>query len=86
MTKNPRTVLRWVSEKTGLSQDEILSKNRTKRLVVARAQVAKILRNYLGFSYPEIGQFLSRDHSSAMNLVNRIEAIFKPEEILDIND
>lgn len=76
----------WVSKKTGVPVDEILSKNRGRRVVEARAQVAHILRVYLKFSYPEIGRFLEKDSSTAIHLVKKKLFIFSLDEVLDIKD
>lgn len=86
MTKNPTTVMMWVSRQMDIPIDVILSKSRSQRIVLARAQIAKILHNNMGFSYPEIGKFLERDQASIRNLVKEIESIFTEEEIFDIRD
>lgn len=86
MTKNPATVLTWVSKKTGVPSDDILSQNRVKRVVSARAQVAHILRVHMKFSYPEIGRFLDKDSSTAIHLVKNLPFVFSLDEVLDIND
>jgi hypothetical protein len=48
---------------------EVLGTSRARPVVVARAEIAKWLRNTKHWSYPVIGRFLRRDHTTVMNLV-----------------
>lgn len=59
--------------------DDVLSRKRSKRLVGARSEIAKILRQNLGLSYPEIGAILHRDHTSIIHLVKKVNADVGPE-------
>jgi chromosomal replication initiation ATPase DnaA len=47
---------------------EILSRRRQRNIVDDRQRVAKFLYER-GFSYPEIGKMMNRDHTSIMHLV-----------------
>ncbi len=60
-------VLRTVSRATGVATDVIEGKSRRRRHVQARAAVC--YRAYeLEMSYPVIGSFLNRDHTSVRHL------------------
>lgn len=53
--------------KSGYSANEILSRCRRSDLVAARRKIALALREN-GFSYPQIGKVMNRDHSSIIHL------------------
>lgn len=46
----------------------IRSSDRRKEYVKVRQAVTKLLRNEFDWSFPRIGRFLNRDHTSAMHL------------------
>ena len=56
----------WV-EAQGLTMAQLKSASRTPRMVEARRRVSKYLRAH-GWSYPEIGRFIDRDHTTVMHL------------------
>lgn len=57
----------------GLTADEVLAKDRSKSRFEARAITAWVLRCRFGFSYPELGRFLGRDHTTIMSAIQRVE-------------
>lgn len=57
-----------VERETGIDQRFIKSTSRNKDIVRARAMFCEIARSR-GFSYPEIGRAINRDHSTVMYLV-----------------
>lgn len=63
-----KKVLDFVTHITGITQIELKSQVRTKHIVRARSIYAHIMRLF-GFSYPEIGMYLMRDHTTIMHLV-----------------
>lgn len=63
-------VLRAAANWAGVSVDAMLGPKRYRERVKAR-RVAAIAFRILGYSYPEIGLMMDRDHSSIINLVNR---------------
>jgi chromosomal replication initiation ATPase DnaA len=66
------TLLPGLCERLGVTVDEMLSRGRTKQLAHARAIVCWALRQK-GFSFPEIGRALGRDHTSVIPAVRKIE-------------
>lgn len=56
----------------GVRPEEVFGRSRSKRCVQARAQVAKELRYGMGWTYPHIGRFLQRDHTSVMSMLGRL--------------
>lgn len=51
----------------GVSEQVLLSPSRVPLLVRARQQIIRIMRDCGGFSYPEIGRRLNRDHSTVIH-------------------
>lgn len=64
--------MRFTVALTGIMAIEIKSRIRTKHMVRARAIYAYLMRLH-GFSYPEIGVFLHRDHTTIINLIHHYE-------------
>lgn len=56
----------------GVTPDDVFGRSRRKPCVQARAQVARELRDGMGWSYPHIGRFLHRDHTSVMWMLGRL--------------
>lgn len=56
-----------------VSMDEFYGRDRHKRPAAARALFCRVLRDH-GWSYPEIGAELDRDHTTIMYLVTRADA------------
>lgn len=52
----------------GIDPELIKSPCREKYLVDKRKKIAKLLRE-IGYSYPQIGKMMNRDHSSIIHLV-----------------
>lgn len=69
MTLAASLILSATAWKYGTDVASILSHRRPKSLVAARREAAKRLRAECDMSYPEIGEALNKDHSTAQNLV-----------------
>lgn len=54
-------------------QQDVMSSNRRAKLVCVRNAIAYVLRQTKGLSYPTIGQFMKRDHTTMMWSVARCE-------------
>ena len=63
----------------GISEKLLLSPSRRPELVRARQQIIRILRDFGGLSYPEIGRRLNRDHSTIIHSYE--SAINNPEPL-----
>lgn len=63
----------------GITETVLLSPSRVPLLVRARQQIIRILRERGGFSYPEIGRRLNRDHSTVIHSYE--SAINNPEPL-----
>lgn len=60
-----------------ISRDDILSKSRTKEINHARQSACYLMKSELKMSFPAIGKEFSRDHTTIMNGVNKIEKLIK---------
>lgn len=79
---NPDIYLALVSELSGISQRDILGTSRAQEIMRARQLLYAVLRG-VGWSYPRIGKFVGRDHTSVMSGVKQVpeQAV---REILDL--
>lgn len=64
-----------ICEAYGLEQHEVLSRSNERRIVRPRSVLFKMLRSHTALSYPEIGELLRRDHSTAIAAVARVDAL-----------
>lgn len=72
-TKRPRIgteVIREVAEIFKIQPSDIVGRDRSQIYVDARCAVTLIMRER-GLSYPQIGRFMDRDHSSIVNLTKK---------------
>ena len=68
-----REALKYIHDTWGFQENEILSTRRQKRLVDARAYMARALYGADDeISYPDVGIIMNRHHTSIMNLCGRI--------------
>ena len=58
---------------TGLKSEVLFSKAKQPRVAQVRAIIAHRLRKELKYSFPAIGDFLGRDHSSVFTMVRKVE-------------
>lgn len=73
-----RKVVAIVADHFSIEPADILGKKRLKELVYPRQIVMYLLREQLGQSYPQIGEFLGgRDHTTIMYGANKIAALKK---------
>jgi chromosomal replication initiation ATPase DnaA len=65
-----RAVLDDVARDHRLSVQEIRGRGRSDYLSCARRAAARRMREELGYSYPQIGELLARDHTTIHFLLN----------------
>ncbi len=57
-----------------VTEKEVKSKNREQHIVVPRQHFCWVVyRNRLDISYPMLGRFLSKDHTTIIHAVNKFE-------------
>jgi chromosomal replication initiator protein len=72
---SPETIRERVAESWGVTIDALVSKRRTRAVVVPRQVAMYLIKNLLDMPYSDIGQlFGGRDHSTVIHAVNKVEA------------
>lgn len=64
-------VVELVAREFGVTAEDMFSRNKTSKVVLARQVAIYLLREY-GLSFPQIGNFFERDHTTAVHAYQRI--------------
>ncbi len=80
MNPTPEIVVTEVSRYFNISEEEITGKNRSKETVYPRQIAMYLIRELVKTSYPDIGKFFGRDHTTVMHSVNKIEVQIKTND------
>lgn len=72
-------LVRDVLDQHQVDLDQLRAKSRQVRIVRARRHLAWVLRE-AGWSFPRIGKFLDRDHSTVMHAVRQYEQLQRRDE------
>lgn len=67
---NPEEIVKKVSHESGVPTMEIHGRSRSKKIFSARVLVYKALREE-GYSYPEIGKLMERDHTTVLRVLRK---------------
>ena len=70
-----RRIVQQVAERHRVSVQHVLGQSRERRHSRARAEAMFLIRQTGRFSYPQIGRFFSRDHTSVIHAVRRHEEL-----------
>lgn len=73
-------VMEVVSQASGVPVEDIRGVSRFRRVLRARALVVWVLREYGEWSYPEIGHYFDKDHTTFVHMHRRIGALTTPEQ------
>lgn len=65
-----RRMVEQVARRHEITVDEILSPDRSRRLILPRWHAFSELRR-IGFSYPSIGKIMGRDHSTVIHGIRK---------------
>ncbi len=78
---SPSEVLATVAKFFGVSQDNMVSKNRTKDIVLPRQVAMYLLREQSGISLPRIGQvFGGRDHTTVIYACDKVATMIETDD------
>lgn len=69
---DPQPALQAIAEITGLNPDDIAGHRRHQRLIGARHVWWACIRTEGRWSYPEIGAYVERDHTTVMRAIKRV--------------
>jgi len=76
-------ILSAVAEKFGVRPEELKAKGRAKEVVVPRQVAMYLIRDRLGASLPEIGQFFGgRDHTTVLYAVQKVQKALETDPAL----
>ena len=78
----PLTVARAVAREFGITLPALRSSRRSQALVLPRQCAMWLCRKLCHSSYPELGEFFSRQHSSVIHAVRKLEARIDKEPAL----
>jgi chromosomal replication initiator protein len=83
-----KKIIKFVSATYNVSPEDILSCRRTLKIVEARHICCYVARHVTHYSFPQIGRALSKDHSSIVHAVGRIEDRVKSDRdfALSVNE
>lgn len=73
----PELILKEVGKYYSIQTDKISSANRSKEMVQPRQVAMYLVRNLTEYSLPEIGKVFSRDHTTVLHSIHRIEEYLK---------
>ena len=74
---NSKKIIDKTAKYFGVSKEDILGKSRQKDINHARQTACYLMKYELKMSFPQIGKEFSRDHSTIMNGVSKIEKSIK---------
>jgi len=57
----------WCCKVHGIPMEVVLGNRRDKRIVLCRQQFFRLAREYTGISFPAIGHFCSKDHTTVIH-------------------
>ncbi len=73
----PEKIVTYISQKFGIPEEDIKSSKRSKSIVSARHLVVYFMRTMLDMTYPIIGKYFNRDHTTIMSSVANVESEIK---------
>ena len=73
-------ILSAVCKKYGVSEEDIKSKKKTENIANARHVAIYISRKITDLSLPNIGKIFSRDHSTIISSINKVELNIKTKK------
>ncbi|WP_029512768.1 chromosomal replication initiator protein DnaA [Mycoplasmopsis iners] len=77
----PEKIIDYVSKYYKVPKKDIIGKNRTKDVVLARNIAIRIIKEQLKFSLEKIGSiFGNRDHTTILNSLEKIEKLLEDED------
>lgn len=77
----PDTIVSLTAHCFDVSEGDIFRKDRTERFVVARQVAYWLVRKYLALSYPQIGEYFGRHHSTIIHGCREIDVISRDSRL-----
>ena len=76
---SPELIIEETSKGYGVDVSDILSTSRTKEITMARQVAMYIIRQLTKLSLPEIGKVFSRDHTTVIHSLEKVEGLIKDD-------
>lgn len=76
-TINKKDVINTITSFFEINKEDLLSKSRKKKVALPRQITMFIFKKELKMSYPEIGEYFQRDHTTALHAFKKIEKDIK---------
>ena len=73
----PDLILKEVGKYYSITTDKLSSSNRSKEMVQPRQVAMYLVRHLTNYSLPEIGKVFSRDHTTVLHSIHKIEEYLK---------
>ena len=77
-------ILEKVSQKYGISVEDIKGRKRTKEIALVRHRSIYIIRKLTDLSFPAIGKLFGRDHTTIMASLDTVEREMAKDSLLEI--
>lgn len=77
MNSQEEAITQIVEKVSGISREQIRSRNRKRELALPRAVLGVILRQDAACTYKRTGQLLGRDHASVLKYIKDHDANFR---------
>lgn len=84
LNPTPQLIMQAVANYYSIPVEQITSNKRSKDTVQPRQVSMYLVRNMLNYSLPETGKIFSRDHTTVMHAVDKIENLMKTSK--EMND
>ena len=82
LNPTPEIIVREVAKYFQVDEPTIVGKNKSKEVALPRQISMYLIRELIQSSFPEIGRYFNRDHSTVMHSVNKIEDEIRSNEEL----
>ena len=76
----PDLILKEVSKYYSITTDKLSASNRSKEMVQPRQVAMYLVRHLTDYSLPEIGKVFSRDHTTVLHSIHKIDEYLKNTE------
>ena len=83
LNPTPDMIIKEVSNFYNISAEKLSSHSRSRDMVLPRQVAMYMMRSLLGYSLPEIGKIFSRDHTTVLHSINKIEDYLKTSSEMD---
>ncbi|MBR1780257.1 MAG: chromosomal replication initiator protein DnaA, partial [Oscillospiraceae bacterium] len=76
---SPDVIIDETGKCYGIDVSDILSTSRTKEITLARQVAMYVIRQLTKLSLPEIGKIFSRDHTTVIHSLEKVEGLIKED-------